>query len=120
MSSTNNGVGDQPPPSPTSSRASPKPHPHPAPLHHLLRQSRNRLQDISSSLSNSVFPLSNLPRNRHHQQVARAIAAITLAQSILKDAEDEEREMRRDRGQGIQYNAKGATHPWLKSSPETA
>ena len=58
-----------------------------APLDRLVGRSRERLCEIGSDLTRAVFPLSNLPENRHHQQIAHAITAISLAQGILRDVE---------------------------------
>jgi hypothetical protein len=57
------------------------------PLDRVVGRSRDQLSAIGSKLTRAVFPLSSLPEKRHHQQIAHAITAISLAQGILRDVE---------------------------------
>lgn len=56
-------------------------------LEDYIRISLRQLSNIRSRLTQAVFPLSNLPNNKHHQQIAHAITAISLAQQILLDVD---------------------------------
>lgn len=55
-------------------------------LKSIIDESKELLSTIARRLS-IIYPLSTLPKFKHHLQVAHAIDAINLCQCILRDIE---------------------------------